>query len=228
MFRSVLAFMACSVIVSAFAQTTAQPKYQPGTVLAVERHRETDANSDQTRYDLTVKIDNTVYVVLFTPRYGSNTIEYTPGLEMLFAVAKDRLIFPGKSDRIDAAPQELPILSVKQLPPQSGFDWSKAPSQYFTMKMKNLTTSLNLSDEQQVKIKPIAEQETAEADNVIFTPVVPRKERLNEWEKMVRKSDEKMKPILTEAQWQKLQEMRKDQKRELTELIAKQDKAEDK
>jgi Spy/CpxP family protein refolding chaperone len=35
-----------------------------------------------------------------------------------------------------------------------------------------------------------------------------------------------MKAILTQAQWQKLQEIRKDQKRELSDLIAKQDSAE--
>jgi Spy/CpxP family protein refolding chaperone len=92
------------------------------------------------------------------------------------------------------------------------------------MKMKNLSTSLNLTEEQEARIKPIAQQESAEAGGVIFTPVVPRKERFGQWQKLVRKSDAKMKPILTEAQWQKLLEIRKDQKRELRELIAKQDR----
>jgi Spy/CpxP family protein refolding chaperone len=116
---------------------------------------------------------------------------------------------------------ELPILSTKQLPPQPAIDWSKAPGQYFVMKMKNLSTSLSLSDEQQASIKPIAEQESAEAGAVIFTPVVSRKERLSQWEKIIRSSDMKMKTILTEEQWRKLQELRKDQKRELKDLIAK-------
>jgi Spy/CpxP family protein refolding chaperone len=94
------------------------------------------------------------------------------------------------------------------------------------MKMKNLTDSLNLSEEQQKKIKPIAEQETSEASSVIFTPVVSRKDRLAKWEKIVHSSDAKMKPILSEAQWQKLLEIRKDQKRELRELIAQKESAE--
>jgi hypothetical protein len=63
---------------------------------------------------------------------------------------------------------------------------------------------------------------------VIFTPVVSRKERLSQWEKIVRSSDGKMKPILTEDQWRKLQEMRKDQKRELKDLIAKLESQEQK
>jgi len=205
---------------------TASPKYQPGTVLAVQRHQESPSSPQNTpaRYDVTVQVDDTVYVVLYTPPYGSNTVEYSVGLEMLFAVGNDVLILPGKRDR----QEELPILRKNKLPPKPAIDWSRAPGQYFSMKMENLSTSLHLSEEQQARIKPIAEQESAEAGGVIFTPVVPRKERLSQWEKIVRKSDSKMRPILSEAQWQKLQEIRKDQKRELRELITKEDIKEDK
>ena len=190
-------------------------------MLYVQRHQESPSSpeSAEARYDVTVQIDDTIYVVLYTPPYGSNTVEYSVGLEVLFAVGRDVLILPGKRD----GQEELPILRTNKLPPKPAIDWSKAPGQYFSMKMKNLSTSLHLSEEQQAKIKPIAEQESAEAGGVIFTPVVPRKERLRQWEKIVRKSDAKMRPILSEAQWLKLQEIRKDQKRELTELITEQD-----
>ena len=172
------------------------------------------------RYDVTVQIDDTVYVVLYTPPHGSNTVEYAAGIEKIFGVGQGALLLPGSGDRSD----ELPILQTKNLPPKAAIDWSKAPGHYFSMKMKNLTQNLNLSDEQQAKIKPIAEQESAEANGVIFTPVVSRKDRLSQWEKIVRKSDANIKPIVTEAQWQKLQEMRKDQKRELQDLINDYDK----
>src|SRR5215467_4945299 len=202
--------------VPAFSQTSS-PKYQPGTITAVERHA-TTASSDPVQYDVTVRIEDTEYVILYTPPNGSNTVEFAVGVDRLFAVATNALLLSVHDEQ-----KELPILRTKQLPPQPAIDWSKAPGQYFSMKMKNLTDSLHLSDEQQAKIKPIAEQETAEAGHVIFTPVVPRKERLEQWEKIVQKSDTQMKPILTAAQWQKLQEIRKDQKRELTEIVAKQD-----
>lgn len=215
-------FLLCTASVSAFAQTTPQPKYLPGTITAVERHQETDPAVTQTRYEVTVQIEDTAYVVLYAPPYGTNTVEYSVGIQKLIGVGKDALILPGRDDR----QEELPILKTKKLPPQPAIDWSKAPSQYFSMKMKNLTTSLNLSDEQQAKVKPIAEQEAAEATSVIFTPVVARKERLGQWEKIVRKSDARLKTILTDVQWQRLQEIRKDQKRELKDLIAKQDNAE--
>ena len=224
--RPSLALLLCIGIVPAALCQTSSSKYQPGTIVAVERHRSetSDTANDSTRYDVTVRIDETLYVVLFTPVSGSNTVEFSKGLEFLFSVGKDALTVatPGKRD----ANTELPILRTSKLPPQPAIDWTKAPSQYYSMKMKNLSTELNLSEEQQAKIKPIAEQESAEVSGVIFTPVVSRKKRLSQWGKIVQSSDAKMKTILTEAQWQKLQVIRKDQKRELSELIAKQDSAE--
>jgi len=213
----------CIATIPALCQSDSS-KYEPGTILAVERHQASSAaETESTQYDVTVRIGDTVYVVLYTPPYGSNTVEYSAGLEFLFSVGKDVLTLatPGKREGNSV----LPILRSTKLPPQPAIDWSKAPSQYFSMKMKNLSSSLNLTDEQQIKIKPIAEQESAEANHVIFTPVVPRKERLKEWEKIVRSSDAKMKPLLTQAQWDKLQQIRKDQKLELKDLIAKQDSA---
>ena len=215
-----------SFAVAASVGQTTSAKYVPGTIIAVERHEEAPADTSSVRYDVTVQIEDTNYVVLYTPPHGSNTVEYSAGLQLLFSVGKDNLTVatPGTRERN----AELPILTTKRLPPQAAIDWSKAPGQYFSMKMKNLSTSLDLSEEQQAKIKPIAEQESAEAGGVIFTPVVSRKERLKEWDKLVRRCDAKMKPILTEAQWKKLQDIRKDQKRELSELIAKQNKQEGK
>jgi hypothetical protein len=186
--------------------------------MAVERHQgPPNGNNELAQYDVSVRIDDTVYIVLYAPPAGANTVEYSVGHEFLFCVGENTLRFPERF----GGHTELPILTTKKLPPQPAIDWSKAPGQYFVMKMKNLSTSLNLSDEQQASIKSIAEQESDEAGAVIFTPVVSRKERLSQWEKIVRSSDVKMKPILTVEQWGKLQEMRKDQKQELKGLIAK-------
>jgi Spy/CpxP family protein refolding chaperone len=221
--RLSLALLLCIGIVPALCQTSSS-KYRPGTIVAVERHRAEPSDTNSTRYDVTVRIDETLYVVLYSPVSGSNAVELSEGLEFLFSVGQDALTFanPGKRD----GNTELPILRTSKLPPQPAIDWTKAPSQYYSTKMKNLSTELNLSEEQQAKIKPIAEQESSEASGVIFTPVVSRKKRLSQWEKIVQSSDAKMKTILTQAQWQKLQEIRKDQKRELSDLIEKQDSAE--
>lgn len=214
-----LVLLICFAVSPALCQTESL-KYQPGTILAVEPHpnASADSSSTATQYDVSIQIDDTVYVVLYAPRGGSNTVQYSAGIERLFAVGKDSLRYPDHYGYVD-----LPILRTTTVPSQSGFDWSKAPGHYFSMKMKHLTTTLNLSEDQQAKIKPIADQESSEAGSVIFTPVVSRKERLSQWEKIVRSSDAKMKPILTDAQWQKLQQLRKDQKVELKELVAQLD-----
>ncbi len=227
MTRVLMSLFLCMAITLGVCQTSS-PKYEPGTILAVERHQatQTEGDNEPVRYDVTVRIGDTDYVALFTPAYGSHTVEYSPGLQFLFSVGKDTLTVatPGKRD----GNTEVPILRRMKRTPEPVLDWSKAPSQYFSMKMKNLVTELNLTEEQQAKIKPIAEQERGEAGGVIFTDVVPRKERMRQWEKIVRRSDARMKPILTEAQWQKLQEIRKNQKSELAELIARRDKEEGK
>jgi hypothetical protein len=226
MVRISVLLLLCIGIVPALCQTSS-PKYQPGTILAIDRHSagSPGGDDDKTRYDVTVQIDETQYVVLYEPVQGSNTVEFSQGLEFLFLVGKDTLTLATPGTRGNT---ELRILRAVKLPSKPAIDWSKAPGQYYSMKMKNLSTELNLSDEQLAKIKPIAEQETAEAAGVIFTPVVSRKERLSQWQKIVQSSDTKMKPLLSDAQWQKLQEIRRDQKHELKDLIAKQDGAEKK
>jgi len=197
---------------------TAPPKYQVGTIIAVAQHQQTpsDAEGTVTRYDVSVKVRNTVYVVLYTPPNSMKTVEYAAGSDLLVLIGKDTLTFSNKF----GGTTEVPILRTEALPAQPTIDWSKAAGQYFSMKMQNLTEKLDLSEEQQAKIKPIAEQERGEVGGVCFTPTIPRKERLDRFEKIVRSSDAKMKPILSQTQWEKLQALRKEQKQELKKLIA--------
>lgn len=196
------------------------PAYQRGTIMAVQRHMPTPGETtNSAQYEVAVQVGNVRYVVLYTPPKGANSVEYAAGRDLLVLVGDHTLTFPSKL----SGTTEVPILRREALQGKSGIDWSKAPSQYFTMKMQNLSDSLDLNDEQRAKLKPIAEQEAGEAGQVCFTSVVPRQERLKRWEKIVRSSDEKMKSFLSRAQWQKLQELRKEQKQELKDLIARSD-----
>jgi hypothetical protein len=196
---------------------TSSSKYEVGTITAVTQHQNApgESKTEVIRYDVSVQVRNTVYVVLYTPPNGANSVEYAAGINILVVVGKDTLTVSNKL----SGTTEAPILRTETLPAGPTLEWSKAPSQYFSMKMQNLSESLNLTDEQQAKLKPIAEQETGEAGQVIFTSVIPRKERLNRWEKIVRSSDAKMKSFLSQAQWEKLQDIRKKQKQELKKLI---------
>ena len=92
--------------------------------------------------------------------------------------------------------------------------------QYFSLKLQNLSEKLALSDDQQAKIRPILEQESGELSPLWNNPVISRKDKLDTLEKVVRASDEKIKPILSQTQREKLQEMRKQQKDQLKKLMA--------
>lgn len=86
---------------------------------------------------------------------------------------------------------------------------------YFTAKMENLTTKLDLTPDQQAKLKPIAVQETNLLEEVRGNPGYSRKEKLARLQQVVLESDKQMKPWLSAPQWEKLQALRKDQKEQL-------------
>jgi len=204
-------------VLASFGQTSSA-KYQPGTITAVTSHQNAPGESgdDSTRYDVSVKIRNVVYLVLYTPRAGDKSVEYYPGLGMLFLVGSNTLTCNSKtSEKI-----EMPILGREVLPAKTGIDWSKAPSQYFSLKQQHLSEALGLTEDQQAKIKPLIEQEAGEAGSILWTPVVPAKDRLEAFEKIVRASDAKIKAFLSPAQVNKLVALRKQQETELEELIA--------
>jgi hypothetical protein len=210
----------CVSALASFGQTSSA-KYQPGTITAVAVHQNApgEPSGDPTRYDVSVKIRNVVYVVLYSPRAGDNSVEYYRGMDLLFLVGSETLSFNSKT----SGKIEMPILRHEVLPAEKGIDWSKARSQYFSMKQQHLSEALDLTDDQQAKIKPLIEQEAGEAGMILWTPVVPAKDRLKQFEKIVRASDAKIKTFLSPAQVSKLAELRKDQKVELKKLVAERE-----
>jgi hypothetical protein len=218
--KAMCLILVCTSAIASFGQTSST-KYQPGTITAVAVHENPpgEASAEATRYDVSVKIRNVVYVVLYTPRAGDNTVEYLRGMEMLFLVGGSTLSFNSKT----SGTIKTPILRREVLPTQSGIDWSKARSQYFSMKQQHLSDELSLTDDQQAKIKPLIEQEAGEAGTILWTPVVPAKDRLKQFEKIVRASDAKIKTFLSPAQANKLAELRKEQRVELKKLVGQRE-----
>jgi hypothetical protein len=86
---------------------------------------------------------------------------------------------------------------------------------YFTTKMENLTTKLDLTPDQQAKLKPIAEQEVGFLEEIRGNSGLSRKEKLARLQQIVLDSDKQMKPWLSVEQWDKLQALRKEQKEQL-------------
>lgn len=196
------------------------PKYQPGTITAVTTHQDPSgaAREESASYDVSVKIGNVLYVVLYKPLNGANSVEYSPGIDMLFLVGRDTLTFNSKI----SGSTKVPILRREVLPAQRGLDWLKAPSQYFRMKQQHLSEVLGLSDDQQAKIKTTLEQESGEAGSILWDPVLSRKDKLKRYEEIVAASDAKIKPILSPKQVGQLVELRKQQREELKQIVAEQ------
>jgi hypothetical protein len=190
--------------------------YQPATIMGVTRHPNAPGESDIARYDVTLKVGNNVYVALYSPPQGQNTPEYAAGMDILVLVENNSIRF----NKLGGTTGEARIESREALPIEKTVDWSKAPGQYFSMKMRNLTESLSLTDDQRTKIKPIAEQEAGELGYLWGNPVLSDRDKLKRLEKVVRASDAKIKPILSPEQQAKLEQMRAEQKQELDTLIA--------
>ena len=138
MFGRLFAALICAMSLSAIGQAP-QPDYQRGTITAVTAHQNTPGESsrDVVRYDVSVKVGNTNYVVLFTPPNGSNTVEYSAGTDMLFLVGDNTLTF----NSTISGKTEMPILRREALPPRGSLDLSRASGQYFSLKLENLSAA---------------------------------------------------------------------------------------
>ena len=103
----------CTVVAAAWAQSSSS-KYQPGTILAVKDHGDsTGSNNSTKRYDLSIRVGDTIYVVLYTPPPGTYGVQYSAGQELLVSVGSDAITYNdllGKSRKV-------PILSRSRVPP---------------------------------------------------------------------------------------------------------------
>jgi hypothetical protein len=71
----------------AFGQSTS--KYQVGTITEVKVHQTAGSGaSDAVSYDVSVKVGDTIYVVLYTPPLGEETVKYSAGRDLLVLVGK--------------------------------------------------------------------------------------------------------------------------------------------
>jgi hypothetical protein len=71
----------------AFGQSTS--KYQVGTITEVKVHQPTGSGaSDAASCDVSVKVGETLYVVLYTPPLGEENVKYTAGRDLLVLVGK--------------------------------------------------------------------------------------------------------------------------------------------
>jgi hypothetical protein len=109
MLKQLCAICICLTTVQALCQSTG--KYQVGTIADVKPHQAaTDAASDVVSYDVSLKVKDTIYVVLYTPPLGMNTVRYAAGRDILVLVGKKTITY---NDLLGQS-YEVPILKRRQ------------------------------------------------------------------------------------------------------------------
>jgi hypothetical protein len=92
MLRLVSLFFICSTMFPAFGQSTS--KYQVGTITEVRAHQAAGSGAfDVANYDVSVKVGDTIYVVLYTPPRGEIMVKYAAGRDLLVFVGKNKITY---------------------------------------------------------------------------------------------------------------------------------------
>src|SRR3984885_9167832 len=110
MLRLAIVFCISLTMFSAYGQSTS--KYQVGTITDVKTHQDAGGGAtDPASYDVTVKVGDTIYVVLYTPPLGEATVKYAAGRELLVLVGKHTIRY----NDILGQSFEVPIESQKSV-----------------------------------------------------------------------------------------------------------------
>jgi hypothetical protein len=115
MLRLLGLFLICLTTFPAFGQSTS--KYQVGTITEVKTHQPTGSGaSGDASYDVSVKVGDIVYVVLYTPALGENTVKYAAGRDLLVLVGKNTITYNDIVGRSFSVPIEnqKPVANLKQ------------------------------------------------------------------------------------------------------------------
>lgn len=108
MSKLLCAICICLATGSAWSQSAG--KYQVGTITDVKPHQAAaDATFHAVTYDVCVRVRNTVYVLLYAPPLGMNTVRYSAGRDILVLVGKKTITY---NDLLGQS-HEVPIVSQR-------------------------------------------------------------------------------------------------------------------
>jgi len=91
MLRATTILFICLTAFHAFGQSAS--KWQVGTITEVKIHHSAEkaGSSDAACYDVSVKVGDTIYVVLYTPPLREETVKYATGRDLLVFVGKNTI-----------------------------------------------------------------------------------------------------------------------------------------
>ena len=114
MLKAITVIVICGATLSALSQSTSQ--YTVAAVAAVQPHQSIAGSSTSgVSYDVSLKVGNATYVVLYTPPYGLQTVQYATGRQFLVLVGEKTITF----NDVLGTSTELPIESQTKVGPQS-------------------------------------------------------------------------------------------------------------
>jgi len=83
-----LASILCILLAAVPALCQSAPKYQVGSITEVRPHQNAAGASDAAGYDVSVKVGDTIYTVLYTPALGEETVKYIAGRDLVVLVGE--------------------------------------------------------------------------------------------------------------------------------------------
>jgi len=86
-----LVFMVCVCLATFPLWGQSPAKYEVAAITDVKTHQ--DSSSEVVSYDVSVKVGDTLYVVLYTPPPGMNAVKYAAGRELLVLVGKKTITY---------------------------------------------------------------------------------------------------------------------------------------
>ena len=108
MLRFVTIFLVCLTAHPMFSQSSS--KWVVGTITEVRVHQTAEPDAfGAVSYDVSVKVGDTLYVVLYTPPFGEQTVKYVAGRDVLVLVGKSTIRY---NDLLGQS-HEVPIQSQK-------------------------------------------------------------------------------------------------------------------
>jgi hypothetical protein len=109
MLKSLLLIIIYAVVLPGFCQPSA--KYEVATILDVKPHQSAGDSSSFAvgSYNVSVKVGETIYLVLYTDTFGTGTVRYAAGREVLVHVGKNTVTY----NHILGQSHEVSIISQK-------------------------------------------------------------------------------------------------------------------
>ena len=112
--RLIVVITLCLMTLAAFGQSTS--KYQVAIITEVKPRQAAGGDaSDLTSYDVSVKVGDTIYVVLYTQPLGELPAKYATGHELLVLVGKNTITYNdmlGRSLQVSIVSQR-PVTDAK-------------------------------------------------------------------------------------------------------------------